>query len=329
MKVVMLDGGSLAGHSYETERRIFTENGIEFVEAGLTPGDKAGTIAAARDADGVITVYCDIDAEVVKELGKCRVLLRTGVGYDVIDVEAATRAGIAVCNVPDYCLQDVALHAVALILNALRKVTMYDRSVRQGQWNNGFGYPVHRAENLTLGFLGFGNIARRAAAYSAGFGFTMLGYDPYLPAERFDALKVRKVELDELLGQSDIVSVHAPLTGETRHILNRDAFAKMKDGVIVVNTSRGALIHQDDLADAIAGGKILAAGLDVVEREPLAGADRRILEHENVTVTPHASFSSVEANAELHLKIATSVVAVLKGELPHNVLNREAIAAAR
>ena len=319
MKVVLLDGASLGGHTFDREKKIFTENGIEFVEAACKTD--ADVIAACRDADGVMTIYCKLGETVIKELKKCKVFVRYGVGYDVIDIEAAARAGIAVCNLPDYCVQDVALHALALILNCLRKITIYDRSVRCGEWNSGKGYPVHRPERLTLGFLGFGNIARCTAAYAAPLGFTMLGYDPYLDKSRFETLGVRKVELGELFRASDILSVHAPLTAETTHIIDKKAIATMRDGVMIVNTSRGGLICFDDLTEAVKSGKVLAAGLDVVEREPMPEADRGILACDNVTVTPHASFNSIESAAEMHVKAAESACSVLRGERPPNTVN--------
>ena len=321
MKAIMLDTYALPGEEFGIEAEIFAKHGIEYETAQCR--SEAEVIEKVRDADAVSTAYCDINKNVIAAMKKCRVLVRYGIGYDVIDVEAATKAGIAVCNIPDYCIQDVALHSLAMILNSIRKITMYDRSVRRNEWNSSCGYPVHRPEMLTLGLLGFGNIARRTAEFAKPLGFKMLAYDPYLPKGVFDEAGIPGVSLDELLAASDIVSVHAPLTPETRHIINKNTIAKMKDGVMIVNTSRGGLVNLPDLIAAINSGKVMAANLDVVDPEPFTGPNRDILAHENVTVTPHCSFNSIEAAKELHTKVAESACAVLTGKKPRNIVNRK------
>jgi len=319
MKVVLLDGQSLVGHNFEIEKKIFAEHGIEFSVEECT--SEAEVIEKSCGADGVMSVYSIVNRDVIDTLKNCKVLLRYGIGYDVIDVAAASDAGIAVCNLPTYCLQDVALHTIALILNALRKITVGDRSVRRGEWNNGFGGDSHRPNKLTIGFLGFGNIARYTAKYASSFEMTMIAFDPFLSDQIFEAANVKRVSFDELLASSDIISIHAPMTEQSKHIINKDTLAKMKDGVIIVNTSRGGLICFDDLVDAIQSGKVQSVNLDVVEREPLLDYDRRILQFENVTITPHTAYNSIEAVLEMHTTAAQSVCSVLFGKLPSNTVN--------
>lgn len=325
MKVVLLDFQSLPGHSLAPEERIFGAAGIEFAVGHCRTEQDA--IAFAQDADGVMTCYCPLTRTVIEQLPKAKVLVRYGIGYDIIDVRAATERGIPVCNLPTYCVTDVALHTLALIMNALRKLTLYDRSVRRGEWSAGVGYGVHRPDQLTLGFLGFGNIARTTVGFVRPLGFSLIGYDPYMPEETFASLDVEKVDLPELLARADVISIHAPHTPETRHIINRESIAAMKPGVIIVNTSRGELVDTSALLAGIENGHIQAACLDVIEREPLSGDHMSLLDHETVTVTPHCSYFSLESAVEMHTCAAESAAAVLRGEMPGNVVNRKLLSA--
>lgn len=329
MKVVLLDGHTLPGHTLAHEERIFAAAGIDFAVGQCATAAEA--VAFAADADGVMTVFCPLDRKTITQLPQTKVFVRYGIGYDAIDIAAASERGIPVCNLPTYCVTDVALHTLALVMNALRKVALYDRSVRRGEWNPAAGYTVHRPESLTLGFLGFGNIARTAAAYIRPLGFRLLAYDPYIPDAAFQpggafaGLGVEKAGLPELLAHSDFLSLHTPHTPETRHMINRESIAAMKPGVVIINTSRGELIDTAALLEGLDSGKVQAACLDVIEREPLSGDHRRLLEHEHVTVTPHCSYFSAESAVEMHVCAAESAVAVLRGERPANAVNRRQI----
>ncbi len=321
MKYVCLDSHTLAGADYTIETKILEEAGFEVVIAECKTDEEI--VAVAKDADAVGLVYSKITPELMDQMPKCKVLVRYGIGYDSIDVPAATERGIVVCNLPDYCLKDVATHALALILDICRKTTLLDRTVRKGVWSGNAGWKINRIDDLTIGLAGFGNIARQLAKYLSGFSCKIIAYDPFLPAERFAELGVQQVTLDELLAQSDVISIHTPLTPDTHHLINRDTIAKMKDGVILVNTSRGPVVCQDDLVAALKSGKVKAAGMDVNEKEPLTDLSDEIYTCENIIINPHSAYNSVEAEIEQKQKVAQSVIDVLQKKIiPYNAVNK-------
>ena len=249
-------------------------------------------------------------------------MIRYGIGYDVVDVDACSKRKVALCNLPTYCVEDVATHAIALILDLVRKTTIFDRQVKKGNWDVGYGYATHRMSAKTLGLVGFGNIAKKLCHYAQAFDMQVLAYDPFIPADKIESLGAKKVELVELLADADIVSLHVPSTKDTIHMINSANIAKMKDGVIIVNTSRGNLIDNKALSDALACGKVLAAGLDVIEGEPIKDPEHPLVKHENTVVTPHSAYNSVEASDEQHTQVAKTVVCFSKGEIPFNTVNK-------
>ena len=323
LKVVLPDAYRLTTGDYSIEQEIFKENGMAFFIENCKTEEEV--IEKCKDADAVITIYSDINPNVISKLEKCKVLVRYGIGYDNINVKAATEKNIFVCNIPDYCIDEVATHTAALILALERKIMVYDRSVRNGEWDEYKGYPVHSLNTQILGLLGFGNIARETAKMLRPFGFSIIAYDPYLNDDIFKNAGVKRVDLDQLWTISDVISVHVLLTDHTRHIINKESIAKMKKTVMVVNTSRGPIIDLVDLVAALKGGKILAAGLDVLENEPLRDKNAEILKLDNVIITPHAAFNTVESSQALHRKVAETVCQVLKGERPSNIVNKELI----
>ena len=316
----MLDGNSFVGEDYHAEKRIFKENGITYQVCNCKT--EKDIIDKAADADGIITVFNKITRNVLKNLPKCKVVLRCAIGYETIDIETATELGIAVCNIPDYCIDEVATHTMALMLSLVRKVHLYNQSSRRGEWNNGYGYPIHRLSSRTVGLVGFGKIAQRASEFLKSFGTDIVAYDPYGRDETFLKNGVRRVTLDELYQVSDIISLHVPLTKETKHLINKESISKMKDGVILVNTARGPVICLEDLLEAIKSNKVLAAGLDVVESEPVLDPSADLFKYENIIVNPHTAYNSIEAYEDLHEKVALSAVSVLNGVLPDNTLNK-------
>ncbi|MDO4406927.1 MAG: C-terminal binding protein [Eubacteriales bacterium] len=320
MKAVVVDNKPVFGLHIDTISRICAENGVTF--EALNCVDEKDVIAQCQDADAILDVYTKLSAETIQALPNCKAFLRFGIGYDTFDVEAATAAGKMVCNVPDYCIEEVATHTVALILDLSHKVKFLADSVESGIWNANVGYPPHRLSGQTVGFIGFGNIARKAAEYMKAFGVEILAYDPYLTEEFVAGQGAKKVELDELLALSDIVSLHTPLFDSTYHIINEKSIAKMKDGVLLVNTSRGPLIDQDALVAAVESGKIAGAGLDVVEVEPLTDPESPLLRSGRIVVTPHAAYNSVESFAELMEKIAETACNILNGNLDDKTLRR-------
>jgi D-3-phosphoglycerate dehydrogenase len=272
-------------------------------------------VTVARDADAVIVCYAKITADILGALTRCKVIGRTGLGVDNIDVPAAAARGIAVTYVPDYCIAEVSDHAVAMLLALARKIPFANKLVQSGRWELPPIVPLRRLEGQVLGLLGFGNIPRAVVAKAKPFGLTVIAHDPYVGKEAFGALGVEGVSFDDLLTRSDFISVHAPLLPATRGALNAAAFAKMKKGALVVNTARGPLIDEAALVAALDSGQLGGAALDVVETEPLP-KDSKLLGRDNVILTPHTAFYSVEALVELQTKAATDVARVLSGEKP-------------
>lgn len=319
-KYVLIDRHNVPDADYNVEKKIMENAGIECLICSCRTDDEV--IEAAGDADGIGVIYYDMNAELIKRLPGCRLIVRYGVGYDCIDVAQATKQSIMVCNLPDYCRVDVATHTMALILDLARKTTLYDRYVRSGKWNDIYGYPTHRLDSMTLGFLGFGRLAQAAQKYARAFDMKIIAYDPFLPASVFEELGVKQATLDELYAQSDIISIHVPLTADTKHIINKDSIAKMKDGMMIINTSRGPLIDNDALYIGLKSGKIKAAGLDVVEGEPITDAKFPLFACENVVVTQHSAYYSVESGKEQHEKVGNTMVdAFVKKEIPYNCVN--------
>jgi D-3-phosphoglycerate dehydrogenase len=270
-------------------------------------------LAVARDADAIMVTYARLTRELIAQLGRCRAIGRFGLGVDNIDLAACKEKGIAVNYVPDYCIREVSDHAMALLIALIRKIPLANRLVQAGRWEMPAVVPIRRIEGTVLGLVGFGNIPRRLAPKAQAFGMTVIAYDPFARPEAFAAAGVERVDFDTLLARSDYVSIHAPLTPETRGMMNASAFAKMKKGAYIVNTARGALIDEAALVEALDTKQIGGAALDVVAVEPLA-KDSPLLNRDNVIITPHTAFYSVEALEELQRKCASDVARVLSGE---------------
>ena len=269
----------------------------------------------AREADGVFVTYAKLPGELLRQFERCKVIGRFGLGVDNIDVKTASELGIIVTYVPDYCLHEVSDHAIALLLALARKIPFSNALVQAGRWEMPAVVPMRRLEGRTLGLVGFGNIPRRIAPKAMAFGLKVVAYDPYAPAEAARAAGIQLVELEQLLAISDFVSLHAPLTPETRGLFNADVFSKMKNGAYLINTARGPLIDEPALIAALDSGHLGGAALDVVAIEPL-NKDSRLLGRPNVILTPHTAFYSVEALEELQTKCASDVASVLSGERP-------------
>jgi D-3-phosphoglycerate dehydrogenase len=272
-------------------------------------------LAVARDADAILVTYAKLPGEVLRQLPRCKVIGRFGLGVDNIDIKTAAELGITVTYVPDYCLQEVSDHAMALLLALARKVPFSNALVQSGRWDMPAVVPIRRLEGQLLGLVGFGNIPRRVAPKAMAFGLKVVAHDPYVSAEALRALGVESASFDRLLAISDFVSIHAPLTPGTRGLFNADAFRKMKKGARLINTARGPLVDETALIAALDSGHLGGAALDVVATEPLA-KDSPLLGRANVILTPHTAFYSVEALDELQTKCATDVARVLSGEMP-------------
>jgi len=283
--------------------------------------DSRDILAAGADADAILLWHhVLLTAEHLKHFRRCRVIVRNGVGFDNVDVAAAGELGIPVCNVPDYGTEEVADHALALILALTRRLLPATADVRGGRWNWRASYPVHRTSSLTLGIVGLGRIGTATALRAKAVGFRVGFYDPYLPDGTQKALGVdRCYSLRELLGIADVVSIHTPLNGETRHLFSEEAIGWMKPGAVLVNTARGPVVQESALVAALEDGHLQGAGLDVVEYEPVVAP--ALLAHPNCIVTPHSAFYSEESWQEMREKSALTVLSVLRGECPRNVVN--------
>lgn len=324
MKAVVVDSKIIdLFKNFDQEARIFADAGIDFVVGNARNDEEY--IDLCRDADALLLIGLRTPRSVIERLEKCKVIVRYGVGYDCVDVPACSDHGIAVCNVPDAGTMEVASQAFALALNCMRKISYYDRKIHRGHWPAGEGYAIHRLSTQTFGFCGFGNIARATARYAAVLGCRLIGYDPFVGNAPFETAGVEQVSFDELLAQSEVISIHTPLNEQTRHLFSKPVFEKMKRGMIIVNTSRGGVVCQDDLLDAIDAGIVIAAGLDVNEYEPLTDVNNRILQYDSIVLTPHSAAESVEYFITLQRCAAQTAVEVLGGNLPKNVLNRDRI----
>jgi D-3-phosphoglycerate dehydrogenase len=239
-----------------------------------------------------------------------------------VDVGAATERGILVCNTPTYCIDDVADHALALLMDGVRHVARQDRWIRAGRWDRRGARPARRMQGRTMGFVAFGQIARALAHRVSGFGMTLLAYDPYLDAEEVASYGAQKVELDELLHRADFISIHCPLSDETHHLLSAREFKLMKEGVFLVNTSRGPVVDEAALVEALGSGKVWGAGLDVFEHEPLP-PDSPLRDFDNVTFTPHVGANSLESVADLYRTGCQITIDVCQGRWPPWVVNPE------
>jgi D-3-phosphoglycerate dehydrogenase len=272
-------------------------------------------LAVARDADGVLVTYAKLPGELLRQFERCKVIGRFGLGVDNIDINAAAALNIVVTYVPDYCLQEVSDHAMALILALARKVPFSNALVQEGRWEMPAVAPIHRIEGQILGLVGLGNIPRRVAPKAMAFGLKVVAHDPFVSAESAREFGVELVSFERLLEISDYVSLHAPLTPQTRGLFNAEAFRRMKAGAFIVNTARGPLLDEAALVAALDSGRLGGAALDVVPTEPLP-KDSSLLGRANVILTPHTAFYSVEALEELQTKCASDVARVLRSEKP-------------
>jgi D-3-phosphoglycerate dehydrogenase len=283
-----------------------------------------GIVAAASSSDALLVTYAKITADMIRKMPKCRVISRFGIGVDNVDIEAATASSIVVTKVPDYCTDEVSDHAMALLLAIVRKIPSSSARTHGGRWEMKAVVPIHRLRGSVLGLAGFGRIPQLVVPKAQAFGMKVIAFDPFIPADVFSKAGVERVDLPALLTTSDYISVHTPLTPETKGLFNRDTFGQMKRGAYIVNTARGPIIDEAALAEALDSGQIGGAALDVMTQEPPPVSP--LFGRDNVIITPHTSFYSEESLVELQVKAAQEVVAVLSGKPPRNPVNPEALA---
>jgi D-3-phosphoglycerate dehydrogenase len=272
-------------------------------------------LAVGRDADAILVTYAKLPGDLLRQLRRCKAIGRFGLGVDNIDIAAATELGITVTYVPDYCMQEVSDHAMALLLALARKVPQSNALVQAGRWDMPAVVPIHRLAGRVLGLVGFGNIPRALAPKAKAFGLRVVAHDPNVSQRALAAVGVESMSFDRLLEISDFVSIHAPLLPATRGLFNAEVFGKMKQGACLINTARGPLVDEDALLAALDSGRLAGAALDVVAVEPLP-KESRLIGRDNVVLTPHTGFYSVEALNELQTKCAADVARVLSGETP-------------
>ena len=312
----------LTDHGYPSLQlleSILTPAGAELVAAQCkTPED---VIAAGRDMDALLVTWAPITAAVSAALPRCKVVVRCGIGVDNVDLAAAKARGLPVCNVPDYGIREVAEHALALALALTRQLPMIDRRLRGGTWKLTPDRPMPALHASTFATAGFGRIARTAHEMMRGFGGRRIAYDPYVDAAVMAAAGVEKVELDALFTRADILSLHLPLTPETKHLVNAARLATMKKTAIVVNTARGPLIDTVALAAALQAGTIASAGIDVYEKEPVE-PDHPLFGCPTALLTSHVAWYSESSIPKLQQLAAEEVVRGLRGEPFKNQVNK-------
>jgi D-3-phosphoglycerate dehydrogenase len=301
------------------QEAIIAAAGAELVVAQCKTPEEV--IAVARDADALLVTWAPITAAVVAALPRCKVIVRYGVGFDNVDIAAAKAGGIAVCNVPDYGVREVAEHAVSLALALTRQLPQIDRRLRSGTWKTTPDRPMAALHQLVFATAGFGRIARAAHEMMRGFGGQRIAYDPYVTKESMAAAGVAKVELDQLFAQAEILSLHLPMTPETKHFVSAARLAQMKKTAILVNTARGLLVDTVALAAALQAGKIAGAGLDVYETEPVA-RDHPLFACANALLTSHVAWYSESSIPRLEQLAAEEIVRGLRGEPLKNQVNK-------
>ena len=305
------------------EEAIVRGAGFELVSRQKSTPEQV--LEITRDADAIITQYCNIDKTVIDQLEHCKIIIKYGIGINNIDADAASAKGIYVCNVPDYGIDEVSNHAIALLFALNKKLPVITDALKGGDWGYSSIVPLRRLAGSTLGLVGFGRIPQAVARKMSGFGVRTIAYDPYCSAERMAVMGVEKVEIDTLIRESDNISIHCPYTPDTHHMFNAAAFASMKDSAFLINTARGPIIDEQALLEALKAGAIAGAGLDVFESEPIT-PEHPLLQLPNVIATPHCAWYSEEAIRVLQRSVAEEVVRVLQGNPPLHPCNAKQLA---
>lgn len=306
----------------EIEKAILERAGANLLVSET--GSESELTALAAEAAGILTCWKPVTAKVIKAACDCVAIGRYGIGLDNIDVAAATRHGIVVTNVPAYCVEEVSDHALALLLSLARKLTFYDRAIKSGLYDLQAGTPLFRMRGRILGIVGFGKIGRALYHKAAGLGLKVIVFDPHVDRASLSGFEVEVVDFHGLLERSDFISIHIPLTPETRGLFNLAALRQMKPQAFLINTSRGHLIDAEALREALDKGIIAGAGLDVLPEEPPAPGDR-LVGHPRTIITPHAAFNSEESLINLRETAAKQMASALCGIRPENIVNPEVL----
>jgi D-3-phosphoglycerate dehydrogenase / 2-oxoglutarate reductase len=305
--------------SLDLQRNVIEPAGFALCEVQPKCVTEDDVIARCGDADALLVQWAPITRRVLQALTKLKGVVRYGVGVDNIDLDAARELRIGIANVPTYCLEEVSNHAMAMMLSLARRIPQDHSSIVHGGWGVGPFLPIPAFLDMTLGLVSFGAIARRVAGKAKAFGFRIVSADPFLDDSVFAQEGVERVEMETLFKSADIISLHCPLVPATTHLIRRETIATMKPGVLIINTSRGAVIREADLVEALGNGKVLAAGLDVYEREPLP-AESPLRSMPNVLLTSHSASVSLRAVKALQIKAAESARDFLEGKRPEGAM---------
>jgi D-3-phosphoglycerate dehydrogenase len=324
LKVVVTD---YIEDDLEWEAGEMEKAGIEFEALQLKFKPEAEVLAKIGDADVIVVNMVKFDASLISKLKKCKLLIRHGIGYDNVDVEACTKAGITFAYQPDYCVDDVAEHAIALIFACVRKVPQsrktLEESSAKGQWDFSAIFPIYRMDGKTLGIMGLGRIGSAVFRKLKGFGMRIIGCDPYLSEARKAALSgIEWVDRETLFRESDYITLHTPANAETRRMVNEETLSLMKPTAYLVNTSRGPVVDAEALADALRSDKIAGAGIDVFDVEP-PPLSHPLFGLQNCILTPHLAWASVESGWDIRKSIVNDILAFQSGKAPRNVVNKK------
>ncbi len=299
------------------EQEILSPQGVEIVDAP-PQADEETLVRLAANVQAISVCWAPITAQVIQAASECKIIARTGIGLDNIDIPAATEAGIMVTNVPDYCVTEVADHALALLLSLARNIAFFHLRTKRGEYDLSAAPPMLRLSECTLGLFGLGRIAQALAVRAQALGLRVIAHSR---SGNDHGTGIEMVTLDQLLSESDFLSLHVPLSEETRGTFQGTSFDKMKPGAVLINTSRGGLVDEAALWEAIQSGRIAGAGLDVFDPEPPDLA-HPLFRDERVIVTPHAAFVSQQSVEELRRRSARQIATALAGGVPENWINR-------
>ena len=315
MKVVISD---YVWPNIDIEKNFFKSKNINLV-VSKNKNDLKNQII---DADGLLFCFESIDESILRSSKKLKIAQRYGIGVDNIDIKVATELGIVVANIPDYCIDEVSDHAISMILSLNRLLQRDSDLVKQGKWNEvKKDKRVYRLSNSTLGLLGFGRIGKRISEKAMSFGMNVIAYDPFLKQNNVDGVKL--LDLDQVLSNSDFISLHLPLNDQTNHIIDDKQFKLMKQDSILINVSRGGLINEDSLIKYLSSGKLRGVGLDVIETT--IEKSNKLFSFDNVIITPHTAFFSQESSEELQLRSSQQLYEVLNGFKPKFFINPEVL----
>ncbi len=301
------------------EEEILRNEGFEVFAPGELVSTESWTLA--RSADALMVGIDNVPAELIETLDKCKIICRVGTGVDAIDIPAATEKGIWVTNVPDYSIDEVSAHAISLVLAQARHLFPHRQQGRNGVWRYRGETPIRRLSNQTLGIIGLGRIGKASARKGRGLGMRVIASDPYLPLADFESVGAESVSFEDVMRDSDFVTLHVPLTDETRRMIDARALAMMKPTSFLVNTARGEVVDVPALVQAVQAEQLAGAALDVLPQEP-PDLDDPVLHEERIIVTPHIAWASAEAAIDVRVRGSEDVVRTLQGSSPRYAINR-------